>query len=157
MVAFHDITQGLAMIQNPALEHLLHQGELKPLIEQALKIHQVNLALQPLLPEAFRGKVQVATIKSGSVVLDVPNASMLTVLRYQGSDILSQLRQLPGLAGLASVKFRIAPPTVERKIEAPAPETKRISEETAALLRSTADKLEDENLKAALLSLAGRI
>lgn len=104
------------MTHNPTLEQLLHQGELKPLIEQALKIHQVNKAIQPLLPEAFRGEVQVATVKSGSVVLDVPNASMLTILKYQGSELLSQLRQIPGLAGLASVKFQIAPPVKPQRL-----------------------------------------
>lgn len=148
---------------NPALAHLLQQGELKPLIEHALKIHQLNQAIGPLLPEGFAGNVQVATIKSGSVVLDVPNASMLTVLKYQGPELLSKLRQLPGLAGLASIKFRVAPPlspdshnTSPSHLDAEEP-IKRISPETSALLRATADKLEDEGLKAALLSLAGKI
>ena len=145
------------MATNASLDRLLHQGELKPLIEQALKIHQINLALQPLLPEAFRGEVQVASLKSGSVVLDVPNASMLTVLKYQGPELLSQLRQIPGLAGLASVKFRITPVHVERAVQAQIPDIKRISSETAQLLRDTAEKLEDEGLKAALLSLASRV
>jgi len=145
------------MSVNPALEHLLHQGELKPLIEQAVKIHQVNLALQPLLPEAFRGNVQVATIKSGSVVLDVPNASMLTILKYQGPEILSLLRQVKGLAGLASVKFRIAPAIPDPVVTPQVAEIKRISPETATLLRATADKLEDEGLKAALLRLASHL
>jgi hypothetical protein len=145
------------MSDNPALQRLLHQGELKPLIEQALKIHQVNQALQPLLPVAFQGTVQVASLKSGSVVLDVPNASMLTILRYQGPELLSQLRQVKGLSGLASLKFRIAPPQATPVVEPEIIETKHISPETAALLRATADKLEDEGLKAALLSLASRV
>lgn len=145
------------MTHNPSLEHLLNQGELKPLIEQALKIHQVNQALQPLLPEAVRGQVQVATLKSGSVLLDVPNASMLTVLRYQAPELLSKLRQIKGLAGLASVKFRIAPPHVERTTQEQPTEFKRISPQTAALLQATAEKLEDEGLKAALLSLAQKV
>jgi hypothetical protein len=145
------------MNHNPSLEQLLHQGELKPLIEQALKIHQVNLALQPLLPEVFAGKVQVSTIKSGSVVLDLPNASMLTVLQYQGPELLSKLRQIPGLAGLASIKFRVAPPKAEKVVGEAVVEVKKISTEAAALLRSTAEKLEDEGLKTALLSLASRV
>jgi hypothetical protein len=145
------------MNHNPALEQLLHQGELKPLIEQALKIQQINRALQPFLPEAFQGKVQVSTIKSGSVVLDLPNASMLTVLQYQGPELLSKLRQIPGLAGLASVKFRVTPPKAEIIVEEALVEPKRISVETAELLRSMAEKLEDEGLKTALLSLASRV
>jgi hypothetical protein len=145
------------MMNNPALEQLLNQGELKPLIEQALKIHQINLAVQPLLPEVFRGKVQVGSIKSGSVILDLPNASMLTVLQYQGPELLSQLRQIPGLSGLASIKFRIAPPVVEAAVEEKVVEVKRISAEASALLSSVAEKLEDEGLKAALLSLASRL
>lgn len=145
------------MIHNPALEQLLHQGELKPLIEQALKIHQVNLALQPLLPEAFAGKVQVASIKSGTVLLDLPNASMLTVLQYQGPELLSQLRQIPGLAGLASLKLRVAPPVVEPVVEEKPVEVKRISPEASALLLGVAEKLEDDGLRAALMSLASRL
>lgn len=147
------------MAQNPALEKLLQQGELKPLIEQALKIQQVNQALQPLLPEAFRGEVQVATIKSGSVLLDVPNAAMLTLLRYQGPELLSQLRQVPGLGGLASVKFRVAPRHCEEEYprNENANEFKRISTKTATLLRETAEKLSDDDLKAALLHLATKI
>lgn len=145
------------MAHNPALESLLKQGELKPLIEQALKINQVNLALQPLLPEAFRGEVQVASIKSGSIVLNVPNASMLTLLRYQGPELLSQLRQVPGLAGLASVKFRVEPPHSAPEPIAQPTEIKRISPETAALLRETAERLTDDGLKAALLHLATKL
>jgi hypothetical protein len=149
---------------NPALEHLLRQGELKPLIEHALKIHQLNQAIALLLPEGFAGNVQVATIKSGSVILEVLNASMLTVLKYQGPELLSKLRQLPGLAGLASVKFRVgtrhAAPLQTQDVASghasPADPYKRISPETSALLRSMADKIEDDGLKAALLSLASK-
>lgn len=137
-----------------SINHLLNQGELKPLIEQALKIHQVNQALQPLLPEGFAGQVQVATIKSGSVVLEVPNASMLTILKYQAPELLSKLRQVKGLSGLASVKFRIQPPLAQSSPVQQPSEIKKISPETAALLRQTAEKLEDEGLKAALLRLA---
>jgi hypothetical protein len=145
------------MMNNPALEQLLHQGELKPLIEQALKIHQVNIALQPLLPEAFVDKVQVASIKSGTVLLDLPNASMVTILQYQVPELLSQLRQISGLAGLASIKLRIAPPKVEPVVETKTVEVKRISPEASALLQGVAEKLEDDGLRAALLSLASRL
>jgi hypothetical protein len=79
---------------------------------------------------------------------------MLTILRFQAPELLSQLRKVEGLSGLASLKFRVAPPTVTREVVEEVTEMKRISPETAALLRATAEKLEDEGLRNALLSLA---
>jgi hypothetical protein len=51
----------------------------------------------------------------------------------------------------------VAPPRVEKVVEEKVVEVKCISAETAALLRCTAEKLEDQGLKVALLNLASRL
>ena len=153
----------------PLIKQLLGMGELRPLVEAALKREKANSALQSFLQPPFKGEVTVGQLEQGCITLDVPNASMLTILRYQTSDILRQLRQFQGLAGIASIKCRIRPPISTQSAftgssasagEAHAPELNHgpepLSEEAKKILKSTAQHITDPALQAILLKLSER-
>lgn len=148
----------------PLIKQLLGMGELRPLVEAALKLEKANTALQSVLQEPFKGQVTVGQIEQGCITLDVPNASMLTILRYQTSDILRQLRQFQGLAGVASIKCRVKPPIPTEitllamrpnpPLDQPGPEP--LSAEAKKILKSTAEHIDDPALQAILLRLSER-
>jgi hypothetical protein len=150
----------------PLIKQLLGMGELRPLVETALKLQNANLALQSVLQEPFKGEVTVGQLEQGCITLDVPNASMLTILRYQTSDILRQLRQIQGLAGIASIKCRVKPPisplsssTGERfatQNDASSLGPEPLSAEAKKTLKSTAERITDPALQAILLKLSER-
>lgn len=153
----------------PLIKQLLGMGELRPLVEAALKLERANTALQSLLQPPFKGEVTVGHLEQGCITLDVPNASMLTILRYQTSDILRQLRQFQGLSGIASIKCRIKPPTSteialtlrsrlnpEADPHTPQDGPKPLSEEARLILKSTAEHISDPTLQAILRRLSER-
>lgn len=153
----------------PLIKQLLGMGELRPLVEAALKLEKANTALQTVLQEPFKGQVTVGQLEQGCITLDVPNASMLTILRYQTSDILRQLRQFQGLAGIASIKCRVKPPLAPEAMgsgrgpfapQALAPEVNTgpepLSVEAKKILKSTAEHIDDPALQAILLRLSER-
>lgn len=153
----------------PLIKQLLGMGELRPLVEAALKLEKANTALQSVLQEPFKGQVTVGQVELGCITLDVPNASMLTILRYQTSDILRQLRQFQGLAGIASIKCRVKPPILAETSltgrgalapQAHAPEINSgpepLSPEAKKVLKSTAEHIDDPALQAILLRLSER-
>lgn len=92
------------------IAHWLTLGELGPLFRQLEQIEALNAALLPLIPENFRAGCRVQNVVQGCVILGVQNASMITLLRYEIPNILSQLRQIPRWAGLASIKCKIPSP-----------------------------------------------
>lgn len=143
----------------PLIKQLLSMGELRPMVETALKLQKANEALQSLLQEPFKNQVTVGQLQQGCMTLDVPNASMLTILRYQSSDILRQIRQVQGLAGIASIKCRIKIPDVPVPL-APAPiqpaPPQPLSAEAKRVLKSTAERIDDPALQAILLKLSER-
>lgn len=145
------------MSDNAAIQNLLKQSDLKPLIEQAFKIKQANQVLQIILPQAFQGMAQVTSVKSGTLIVDVPNASIHTRLRFDIPALLSQLRQHKGLEGIASIKLRVQAVRCEPVVEEKALEVRTISVEASEQLKAAAETLEDDALKAALLSLARHV
>ncbi len=82
----------------------LHAGELGNLIQQLEYIQALDAAIQPLLPEAFQAVCRVKSVSQGCVILSVPNASILTLLRYEIPNILAELRKERRWAGIASIK-----------------------------------------------------
>lgn len=142
------------MSDHRTIQGLLKRGELSGLVKQVLKAHEVNQVLQPLLNPEHQGQCQVTHVEGGCVTLDVPNASLLTVMRYQAPELLSKLRMNKALAGLTSIKCRIKPPAQAKKVAEPPKPSLFIDEASRAVLKETAEKIEDERLRAALLKLA---
>lgn len=142
----------------PWVKTLLSVGELKPLVEQVLKLQKVNEALQSTLEPPFKGQVSASQYQQGCITLDAPHASMLTLLRYQTPDILRQLRKIQGLGGLTSIKCRIGLPSEApeaKHVPAPIP-PQPLSEAAKQILKSTALRIEDPGLQAILLQLSER-
>jgi len=122
------------------------------------------IQLQNALRQTFPGEVYVASLSEGTLHLITPSASLATRLKYRHSAIKAALQQIP-LSGAGSqnrrevlqieqIKVSVQPnykPPVspERSAIAPTPQTAR-------LIAETAQYIEDEPLRKALIRLSKR-
>jgi len=120
--------------------------------------------LQNALRQTFPGEVYVASLSEGILHLITPSASLATRLKYRQKAIKAALEQMP-LPGAGShnrrdvlritqIKVTVSPnytPPHAPKKSAIAP-----SPETARLIAETAQYIEDEPLRKALIRLSRR-
>lgn len=122
------------------------------LSDRARYLATLDRAVRSQLPASIADHCRVANLRDNILVLQVDGTVWATKLRYQLPQILADLQCLPDLKGLDSVRVRVAPP---QTLQAPPPMARpRLSEQSAELLRQTADSTPDPDLAAALRRLA---
>ena len=126
---------------------------LQSLLERAAAIDGINQRLLRYLPAPLNQHVCFANIRDDAAIILADSGTWLTRLRYLAPEILTFLRQEPGLVKLKKVIFKIRP--LERHPE-PVNPRPQLSENAAELLISTAKVIDDPNLKAALHNLSRR-
>lgn len=132
----------------------LCQSVLPPEFEQVKRrLPQIQQFLQQNLPEPVNHAVTLLTIKHDEIVIAANSPLVANYLRLHASEIQQQLRESFGLQ--QSLKFRTIPDSM-LKIDSPEKRRKpgHATPESIEALRRSAQWIEDDELRAAMLSLA---
>ena len=109
--------------------------------------------LEQNLPESVNQAVTLLTVNQHEIVIAANSPMVTNYLRLHSSEIAQQLRETLHLEQV--LKFRTVPDSLLRIDKNQATrEPLAVSEESIRAIRRNADWIEDEDLKAALLSLA---
>ena len=109
--------------------------------------------LEENLPDAVKQSVTVLTINQDEIVIAANSPMVSNYLRLHSKEIQQQIRETFHFE--QTLKFRTVPDSLlklERQQSIPQP--RQVSAESVAALKRSAQWIEDENLKAAILSLA---
>ena len=126
---------------------------LQTLLDRAAIIDGINQRLLRYLQPPLNQHVCLANVREDIAVIMADSSVWLTRARYQGPEILTLLRQEPGLERISKLHFKIQPLTLHADRPASRPQ---LSENAAELLISTAKIINDPQLKAALHKLSRR-
>jgi hypothetical protein len=127
--------------------------QLNFLSQRANQLIKLNSVLQQVIPAKFTQHCRLANISGERVIIHVDNASIASLLRFQSAAVCKVLSEhistpvsklevkvRPNLAGIQHLTQSIEP----------------LSDNASAVLKQTADLLEDGSLKTALTKLARR-
>ncbi len=132
----------------------LCQSVLPPGYEQVSRqLPQIQSFLDENLPEAVRSSVTLLSINSEQIVIAGNTPMVVNYLRLHSSEICQQLRETFQLQ--QEVKFRTIPDALMRtrkqlELQPPQP----VSVESVKAIKLNAQWIEDDSLRAAMLSLA---
>jgi hypothetical protein len=132
--------------QNSTLRQLIRQASVNKDLEKRFKAY---------LDEPFRRHIQVAALRTGSLILNVDSSAWAAKMRYLVPDLLSLLNADATFPSIQTIRVKVA---VSDRSQS-APETKRanpISGSSAVSLQHCADQVNYPALKDALLRLKRR-
>ena len=90
------------------VQDCLGKGILKNLVEKAHFLMALDDALQKILPPEYRAHCRVMNIEGTSLSISATNAAIATRLRYQGRDLLAQLKEaVPGLVAVTVLNVKM--------------------------------------------------
>jgi hypothetical protein len=130
-------------------------NSLGSLSDKAAYLSSLDRAVKALLSSELAAHCQVANVRDNVLILHLDAAEWATQLHYQLGDLLNQLRQQTGYAGLRTVQYKIRPAEGEKKIIAKVP-AKPLSNATRKLLSEMANSMENKELAEALSRLSKR-
>jgi len=129
-------------------------SQVAALVTQAQKLEFLNNKLLDLLPAPLPLHCHLAKINNNTLVIVVDSPTWSTRLRYSIPDLLAKLKhQSHYFIAVKNIDIKVNPKwnskTVHRVLK-----PKPISAETAKCLKETANSIENETVKKALLKLA---
>ena len=132
----------------------LCQSVLPPEFERVRRqLPEIQDFLEQNLPEAVNRSVTLLTLNQDEIVIAANSPPAANYLRLHSKEIRQQLRETFGLQ--QSLKFRTIPDSM-LKLERPDKlrDPKKVSADSIDALERNAKWIEDDGLKAAILSLA---
>lgn len=127
-------------------------GHLKQLTAQAQRLATLDRLATEILPPGLRQHARLAAIRDGCLVFHADSAAWATQLRYRTPEILARLPQQPEFDGVRSIRVR---PRAQAQTPQPAPSRlQALSPAAATAIKSQADSIVDERLRAALYRIA---
>jgi len=141
-----------AKTANAVESFLKNNNRLKPLLANARHVMKFDFLLKLYLDEPLKSNCQVSIFHGHKLVIFVEAPVWATQCRYQIPSLLKQLQQHPEMVKLKFIEIKIQskPLTPKKKPRKATP----ISAANSDMLKSTADSVDDECLKAALLKLS---
>lgn len=128
-------------------------GQVNNIIKKFYLLQALNEAFMNIIDERFKPYCRVGNYRDGIVVIMVDSSTWMTPLRFQAPELLSKLRRVPGLAGIAQIEFKVMPSSMEPEAPAAKP-IHGLSSETAHYYESLADDCDSAELGEALRRLA---
>jgi hypothetical protein len=131
----------------------LCQSVLPPGFEQAKRqLPQIQTFLEENLPEEVQRSVTLLTVNSEEIIIAANTPMVANYLRLHSAEIQQQLRETFQLE--QQVKFRTIPDALfharkQEKLQAP----RVVNSEAVRAIKRNAQCIEDESLRAAMLSL----
>lgn len=138
-----------------SIGQMLQKGELAGLTQQAQRLKKISILLQEILPTELAQYTHPVCFAHNCLLLEVSNSSTATLLRYYIPTLLSQIRQYPEFASIASIKQQVKPVVPAAAVcKKTIPPRTPYSKNARLLLAQVADKIQYEPLKLALLKLS---
>lgn len=126
---------------------------LRDIMDHAHNLEHLSSLLERHLASSLYTHCRVANYRDKTLVIVTDSPVWSTRLRYELPRLRSELRREPELRELRDIRIRIAPTAVHIPQEPPRP--RPISSQSAAILRTVAETIPDNRLRAALLRLSG--
>jgi hypothetical protein len=118
--------------------------------------HKVMAYLEPGM-EKF---CQVANLVGGKLTLIAANGSIATQIRFQTNDLLRKFRQDISLRHIVSIECKVSPAqntTSPRLTTKPLKNMPALSRQTADIVKTMAESIEDSALKEVMMRIAKRV
>ena len=148
-----------SMSANQPKSHSLAQllqsesGGLKHVLQKAQQFQLLSQTLHHLLPSALKDQVLVLNYQSGILKLGISNQATAAKLRFQLSDLISQLRQMPQWYDLITIKPIVISASSNEALDKPKPtsEPLLLSGHVKTLLQEHIAATDDEAWRESLL------
>ncbi|WP_404413437.1 DUF721 domain-containing protein [Vreelandella aquamarina] len=121
------------------------------LIRQSRLIDQAQRHVRAHLPQEMRAHVYVGGFRQGKLTIISSQACWITWLRFEQSNLLRLLHQLPGFEGVSALVFKVRP---VHPVKVPERNTRELSKDAGETLAACAQETGDPALKDALSRLA---
>jgi len=117
------------------------------------QLPQIQAFLDDNLPEPVQGRVTLLSVGAERIVIAASTPMVTNYLRLHGAEIQQQLRETFHLE--QPIKFCTVPDAMMQQRKPPqAQAPKAVDGDTVAAIRRSAEWIEDDELRAALLALA---
>lgn len=136
------------------LRHIIANkaGSLSAILRNAQRLERLDTILKYTLQPPLDGIVQLANYREGILILLTPSPVWASRLRHMLPQLRQDLLHQSRFKELRDIQVRIAP--LERATDTRQPANHHLSPESAAILKRTADTIQDPALKSALQRLA---
>ncbi|MFZ2315112.1 MAG: DciA family protein [Gammaproteobacteria bacterium] len=142
---------------------ILSKGrELPQVFAKIQQLDILNRLVADHLEVNMRQYCKVAHLTSGRLTLVVANGSIATQLRFQTSDLIKRFANVPALKYVKEIHCKVHPSITETARTASRPTARQqrqmslLSTETAEIIQSMADSLEDPHLRAVMQRIAAK-
>lgn len=134
---------------------LTASNSLQPLMERAHYLQALTRQLREAVDPVLAEHISLANLKSDTAIIIADSPVWLANIRYLAPDFLRLLQQQPGLEKLRKIQFKVQPanPAAQAQTEI---RRASLSTDSAELLESTANDIQDKELAQALQRLATR-
>ncbi len=129
---------------------------LRKLVRHAQRFRSADKIVKQFLPAHLHGHCQVAHLDTSQLTLTVDSAAWLTQLRYAQQTLLQQLKKQPQFIHLQTIQLRVMPlpPQIPfKETQGLVSSSRRLSNNTKELIKTSADSISHPALKKALLKL----
>ena len=132
---------------------LRSSGIARNLLSQAQDLQLLLTRVRKHLPPPLEGHCRAALIKKRQLILFADSPAWASRLRYYSRDLKSLLLREGMRVERVSIRVMISDTPLQQK----RPAVKRLSSDSASLIRQTAEGIGDEDLSAALMRLGRHI
>ena len=132
--------------------------DLKSILSKVKQLIELNTAVAGFMDDNLKDYCQVANLIDSRLILVAVNASIATQIRFQSTDLIRQFKSHPLLRSIQSIHCKVSPTisTQSSPRRAQPPERMSpLSSATAAVVRETAQAIDDVKLREALERIAG--
>lgn len=132
---------------------MLCNKEVKSLTENSIQLVELNDILASTLPAKLSQFCKVASYRNGALILETATGSAATQLKFMLPKIQAGLKKSSKFRALQNITIRIASQQsrLDRHYKRTAP---TVSDHNKALLRQTAESLQDKDLASSMQKLA---
>lgn len=132
--------------------------DLQFIFSKIRQLEEVNKQVADYLGPALATNCQVGNMENGKLILIVANASVATQLRFQSADLIQQFKSNALLKNIREIqcKVRTVSPVLNPSTNKKQQQVCLLSQDTADIVQSMADSLEDPKLRQIMQRIATR-